>query len=83
LRAELLAKQGLIIFLVGTKGRLPLYSISYLLDDFIEQYEQESRTLTSRDYDEVDRIRQNPDLLIKSYLFFQIEPFLLPFYLKK
>jgi len=79
----LLTKKGLVIFLVGTKGSLPIFSISYILDDFIEQYEQEFRTITNRDYNEISRIRQNPYLITKSYLFSKIEPFLLPFYSKK
>lgn len=74
----------MIIFLVGTnshiKGILPIYAVSLVLDDFVEQYEQESRTLTIRDYQEIERIKQNPFLLTGSYLFKRIEPFIIPFY---
>jgi len=79
-------KQDLIIFLVGTnshfKGSLPIYALSLALDDFVEQYEEESRTLTDNDYLEIQRLKQNPSLLNQSYLFQKIEPFLLPFYQK-
>lgn len=79
--------QGLVIFLVETnshiKGVLPIFSISYILDDFIEQYKEELKTLTKRDYDEISKIRKNPYLITESYLFSRIEPFLLPFYQKR
>ena len=79
----MLTKKGLVIFLVGTKGNLAVFSISYILDDFTQQYEQEFRIITTEDYNELSRIRQNPYLITKSYLFPKIEPFLLPFYIKK
>jgi len=62
---------------------LPIYAVSFTLNDFIEQYEEESQKLTDIDYEEIAKIKQNPFLLTKSYLFKKIEPFLLPFYEKK
>lgn len=77
----------MVVFLVGTnshiKGSLPIYAVSLVLTDFVEQYEQESRTLTTRDYQEIEKIKQNPFSLTDSYLFKRIEPFLLPFYERK
>jgi hypothetical protein len=77
----LLAKQGLIIFLVGTnshfKGSLPIYTLSFAINDYLEEYQD---LIFLRDLIELEIIRKNPKHLIKSYLFPEIEPFLLPFY---
>ena len=74
----------LCIFLVATndiiKGELSYHSLDLALDDFIEQYFQESKDITIQDISEIANIRSNPDYLVKSYLFEKIEPFLLPFY---
>lgn len=74
----------MIIFLVGTnshiKGVLSFSGLNDALTDFIEQYEEESQLLTKRDYQEIERIKQNPFSLTNSYLFKKIEPFLLPWY---
>ena len=77
----------MIIFLISInshiKGSLPVCSISNILNDFIEQYQQESKILKDKDYQEIERIRQNPFLLSQSHLFRKVEPFLLPFYERK
>lgn len=74
----MLAKKGLIIFLVRNNS-ISHYSLNFAFDDFIEQYEQESRLLTDEDLKELQRIRQDPCLLNGSYLLKRLEPFLLPF----
>jgi hypothetical protein len=77
----LLAKQGLVISLVETnsyfKGSLSYFALSYALDDYLEEYID---LIFLRDLNELEIIRKNPGHLTKSYLFPEIEPFLLPFY---
>ncbi|MEK6859751.1 MAG: hypothetical protein AABX54_02955 [Nanoarchaeota archaeon] len=75
----MLAIKGLVLFLVRG-SHISHYCLKFALTDFLEQYKEEQRKLTQRDYKETERIRQNPYLLTKSYLFNKIEPFLLPFY---
>ena len=74
-----MANLGLITFLVATndiiKGELSYHSLDLALDDFIEQYFQESKDITIQDISEIAIIRSNPDYLVKSYLFEKIEPF--------
>lgn len=77
----MLANQGLVIFLI--KGScISYYCLNSALTDFLEQYKEEFILLREKDYEEVDRIRQNQFLLTESHLFKKIEPFLLPFYEK-
>ncbi len=77
----------LCIFLLQTnshiKGIISHFALNYALNDFLEQYQEELIFLSNQDYEEVDKIRKNPQSLVESYLFSRIEPFLLPFYEKK
>jgi len=70
-----------IVFLVGTnsnfKGIISYFALSHALDDYLEEYHD---LIFLRDNIELDRIRLNPEYLTKSYLFSEIESFLLPYY---
>jgi hypothetical protein len=77
----LLAIKGLVTFLVKN-SYLSHNSLSHALNDFLEQYQEELIFLSSQDYKEVSKIKQDPSLLTNSYLFKRIEPFLLPYYEK-
>ena len=52
-----------------------LCNLNYALEDFIEEVQHGKKDIV-----EVEKIKRNPSHLTESYLFDQIEPFLLPFY---
>ncbi len=77
----MLAKQGLVIFLVGTdSGILPVFSVKYVLDDFLEFCIDEKQQLSQQDLEEIKKIRNNPYYIVESYLFARLEFCMLPFY---
>ena len=74
----MLAIKGLSLFLV--KGSyISYHSLNYVLADYLEEYKY---LIFLRDFIEIDIIKTNPRHLTKSYLFPEIEPFLLPYYEK-
>lgn len=73
----MLARKGGIIFLVRNE-RLDVRLFLRAIDDFVDD-RSERGEICERDSREVKRLRENPDCFGESYLFRDIDPYLIPY----
>ena len=57
--------------------------IGFVLDDYLEAKKEEGKTILREDFDELDLIRKGERDLERSYLFEEIEPYVLAFIERK
>lgn len=71
----MLARKSRIIFLIGNR-KLRVSSISYLLDEFVEDSIELRRHLSERDLREIGEIRRDKGRLARSYLLSRLRHYL-------